>query len=113
MNMTPDEIEAERERFEAHFKHLMDFSRGVDGEYRSNPTHAGFAGWRLGTEIARAEQAQLLRKMETWDAMVDTATKQAVAKIVAEKDAEIERLRAAAAELAEIKRAWGMKGGAS
>ncbi len=62
--MTPEQIEAERKRFEATFKHLMDFSRGDDGEYRSNPTHAGFAGWQIRAEIAIAERAELLAENE-------------------------------------------------
>jgi hypothetical protein len=62
--MTPEQREAERKRFEAAFKHLMDFSRGDDGEYRSNPTHAGFAGWRLRAEIAIAEREKQNAEIE-------------------------------------------------
>lgn len=54
-------------------------------------------------EIAHAEKAELLGKMEQWDAMVDVATKQAVAKIVAKKDAEKDRLRTYGIELLQLK----------
>lgn len=89
--MTPDEIAAERGRFEKIAPHCgFPCPKPVAGvAYTFTPTPFAYAstndGWQLWmkrAEIARAEQAELR--------------------------AEVERLRAENAELAEIKRAWGM-----